>query len=259
MRALTSLIRSVLQAMALLASGMAWADVPEMFGCGAIGRLAVVETDGSITQKIAPEDMAQIYIEHCDFVALGRFSAITVIDYEKRSPSNVKALFATDEVLLGPELAGVRVSVAGGMLVQPGESVSRNTAKNVYNDDAVVQIDLTSAIIEDLRDLHRNGARLTDERLATLEEKVGKLRRPRPGRIDRRTELTIGHRNIAIGWGTTFYQEGGAVSPNTRFLLGLDVTQHDGPAYEQLSYSYMLLHWGDYAESVAGAIRAANQ
>ena len=237
-----------------LACGMAWAEPPEMFGCGAAGPAAQVERDGTVVQDVTPDEMAQFYIAHCDYVAVGRFTAITVADYDRIVPKTVEASFVADEVLVGPELFTVRVRMLGGMLVQPGESVSRNAAFNVYRAHESAQLGLHDAIVEDLRDLHRTGASLTDARLRDLEDQLGKLW-PRGQPIDRATEVALGDRNGFVTAGTTFYREGGAVAPSTQFLVGLDADQHEG--HDRLIGIYSLLHWGDYAVAVSEAIRAA--
>ena len=240
----------------LLAHGVAWTDTPEMFGCSTVGRDASTAADGSVTWHLAPDDMARWYMTHCDLVAVGRFSAVTVKDYDQNvQMSGVEALFAVDEVLLGADVTEVKVRISEGMLVQPGETVSRNTARNVYRNDKSLKLEWHQAVVDDLRDLHRTGAALDEERLAELERLVGNLGYGRLGRIDRATELEFAHRNIAVGWGTTFYLEGGAIHPDTPFLLGLDAEEHRG--HDQLTPIYTLLHWGDYAVTVADAIRAA--
>ena len=229
-----------------------------MFGCGAVGRSVVVETDGSVTQRVAPADLAQFYTKHCDYVAVGRFSAVTIVDYDRALPRNVEALFTADELLLGPDLRAVRVRISGSMLVRPGGKVSRNAAANVHQRDQSVRLELYDALIEDLRDLNETRARLTDERLRGIEERVRSLLLlPRPGPIDRVTEVRDGTWKPTVSHGTTFFHEGGAVDPNTQFLLGLDANEN--PGFGELNAIYMLLHWGDYAVAVAEAIRGGSQ
>ena len=128
MRQMPVALRALL---AMLSVAPAVADAPEYFGCGAIGRTAEVQSDGSVVHEMSPARMARIYTEHCDLVAMGRFSAITITDYDEKRPENVKGHFLVDEVLHGPQLDGFRIRVDYWMLVQPGESVSRNFAANL--------------------------------------------------------------------------------------------------------------------------------
>ena len=254
------LIPTALRVASLLACGVTAADVPEMFGCGVLGRAAEIETDGTVVQQVEPAEMADFYIEHCDFIAVGRFSAVTVADYHEIRPRNVEALFVTDEILVGAELAAVRVKVSYFMLVQPGDAVSRNTAANVHQRDQFTRLDLHESIVEDLRDLNRTRARLTDEQLGSIEGRVQSLLLlPRSGSIDRVTELTDGSWRPFVTGGATFYREGGALDPDTQFLIGLDASPREGPPFERLNPIYSLLHWGDYAVAVANGVRAARR
>lgn len=249
------------RAVAVLCAGMSlqplaciWADAPEMYSCAVVGRAAVVRPDGTVLQETKPLDMARYY-RQCDFVATGRFSAVTIADYDMRSPEAVVAVFETEEVLVGAELAYVRVRVAGGMLVQPGETVSRETAGNVYENDELTRMRLHDTIVDDLRQLHRQGAVLTDERLRSLEGMLGRLWLLRTARIDRATEMRFGTDGMFISAGTSFYHEGGAIDPDTLFLLGLDAVRHEGTAHEKLDGINALIHWGDFAAAVADVIR----
>ena len=244
-------------AASLTASGMASAEVPEMFGCGVSVRRAVIAADGTVEQRIAPADMARIYIEHCDFVALGRFAAVTVADYDKVSPESVVALFVTDDVLIGQPLDAVRVEVHHSMLVQPGETVSRNTAWYVLQNEDFERLEVHDAIVAQLADLHRTQARLSSERLSSLERMVGELWRPPRRPIDRMAELATGNAGTFVSVGTTFFREGGAISPGTQFLLGLDVDEPKFRHNRRLTAFDKLIHWGDFAVAVADAIRAA--
>ena len=256
MRNVKWVVLGLLPAASLLVSGGARAEVPEMFGCGVVARNATVEKDGSVIQRVTAARVAQYYLEHCDLIALGRFSAVTIVDYDRARPRDVEALFTIDEVLLGPELGAVKVSMEGGMLVRPGGRVSRNAAVNVQRREGVVRLDLYEAIVEDLRDLHGMGAPLTEERLKEMEEKVGRLwQLTRTGPVDRVTAVTGWVSSVSHG--TTFSHEGGAVAPHTQFLVGLDA--HENPGPDRLNGIYSLIHWGDYAAAVAEAIRAGNQ
>ena len=239
-----------------LGSGVsALADAPEMFGCAVEGRLAAVKEDGSVVQERPPDETARLYVEHCDFVALGRFPAITAAEYDRETPATVVALFRPEEVLLGPQLAAARVRIAGDMLVEPGEAVSRATAEGVHRSDRLIQVRMHDAIVQDLRRLRgRSEAGTSGDLLGAMEENLRRLFYPRLARkIDRRTTAAHGGGGRPSR-GTTFHQEGGAVQRNRTFLLGLDM--NEGAEFDHLGATYTLVHWGDYADEVAHAIRA---
>ena len=224
---------------------------PEMFGCGVYARSAVMKRDGSLVWQDAPDEMARLY-EHCDFVALGRFSTITITEYDTKALYAVVALFEPEEVLLGPQLAGVRVRIPASMLVEPGEDVSRDVAEAVDLDHGYERVLLHDSILQDLGILRRGDVHGRDRLLEALEEKTGRVLHP-PQRepIDRRTAMKLG---TGASAGTTFYQEGGAIRPDRTFLLGLDA-QPEGGGAGRLNAIYALIHWGAYADEVARAIR----
>lgn len=76
--------------------------------------------DGTVVQDVTPDETAQFYIAHCDYVAVGRFTAITVADYHRITSKTVEALFVADEILVGPELVTVRVRMLEACLCNRG-------------------------------------------------------------------------------------------------------------------------------------------
>ena len=67
--------------------------------------------------------------------------------------------------------------------------------------------------------------------------------------------MEFAHANITFGGSSSsFYLEGGAIHPDTQFCWN-STPRNTG--HDQLTPLYSLLHWGDYAVSVADAIRAA--
>ena len=238
---------------------MASAEVPEMYGCGVSERLAEVEADGTVDQRTAPADMARVYMEHCDFVALGRFEAVTIEDYDQVAPESVLALFVTDDVLIGQPLDAVRVEVYHSMLVEPGETVSRNTSRKAHQNEELERLEVHDAIVAQLADLHRTQAPLSSELLSALERMARGLSLPTHRPFDRMTESGTGGAGWFASAGTTFFREGGAISPGTQFLLGLDVDEPGSRHDQRLMPIYTLIHWGDYAAAVADAIRAAER
>lgn len=242
-------------ALSALAVGVVRADVAEMSSCGVAGRLATIASGGTTVQGQSPAEMARTYVEHCDFAALGRFTAVTVEDYHESTQVAVQALFVVDEVLLGAPRVAVKVKVSEGMLVAPGEDVSRNTAANIHEAYDIGRLDRYEKLVADLRTLHEMETPLTEPRFVELLGSVERLVWGSPGRVTRADELKHAHSRLSTSSPSTFYLEGGAIRPQTQFLLGLDEGEHAGR--DRLTPIYALIHWGEYAVAVTAAIRAA--
>ena len=205
----------------------------------------------------APEELASHLFENCELVADGEFYALP-----ESSPEELTALkrghtlvrFRIHRLYKGVAPDAIAIQLENDMLIIPGEEISRYEKRRRILEEALADVEpvleQTDALLRSLEagEVDRQAFTKETERLnAIISERIG-----REGVVD---WALIG----GPSHGKTFYDLGGAIRPNERYLLGLNTISHENNAYGLSAFGRLSwIYWGETREYVLAASSLVN-
>ena len=201
----------------------------------------------------APEELASDLLENCELVADGEFYALP-----ESSPEELTALkrghtlvrFRIHRLYKGVAPDAIAIQLENDMLIIPGEEISRYEKRRRILEEVLADVEplleQTDALLRSLEagEVDRQAFTKETERLnAIISERIG-----REGVVD---WALIG----GPSHGKTFYDLGGAIRPNERYLLGLNTISHENNAYGLSAFgSLSWIYWGEMRDYVLSAL-----
>ena len=189
-------------------------------------------------------------LKNYELVADGEFYALPDASSDELSalnPENVLVRFRILDLYRGSAPNFVEIELINDMLIFPGGDVSRHTKRQQVRD---AQFSELQAIREQLAVLERafeagEIALLEYEnetaRLAVLEEQLVRER------------LATSRRQFLVVHGKTFYDRGGAIRPNQRYLIGVNRIPHRAHVY-RLDEDTINIFWGEMRDDLVAAL-----
>jgi len=210
-------------------------------------------------QKIAvthwlpsPSTIAKQMLENYEFVAVGEFldfPAEAADDAAFLEPRDVIVRFNPHTVYKGDTAPGsmVDVQLNSDMLSFPREpAVSRYTKRRQVRLEQARQLkeldQQLTRLAEDLENKRIAQQTFRDEQTALLARREELIAR----------SLATGTRRVAVIDGESFYDLGGVIRPDTRYLVGLNRTGENIPTYllEEFATSTSNIVWGETFDEV---------
>lgn len=196
-----------------------------------------------------PEKIAEDLMDHWDFVADGEFHSLPQ-DEPARSVvlkrEYVIISFQIEKLYKGDVAESIKIELPSDMLVFPGEDISRYVKREQIKAEQYAEI---QPIIDELRAL-----RLAMEAGQIDPQEYRKQR-------DNLDELVNGRRrqdglpDAALPWTAidyeTFYDKGGAIRPNQKFLIGLKNTPSGNDVYKLEEHpDSSSIFWGEMRDYI---------
>ena len=205
----------------------------------------------------APKILASRLFKCCELVADGEFYALPESSPEeltalKRGHTRVR--FRIHRLYKGVAADAIDILLENDMLIIPGEEISRYESRRQILEEVVADLgpvlDQSDALLRSLEagDVDRQTyTREKEELNAIISKRIG-----REGLVDWAV-LRPTH-------GKTFYDHGGAIRPNERYLLGLNKISHENSAYGLGAYSSLSrIYWGEMRDLIVPAILALGE
>ena len=211
-------------------------------------------------QKIAathwvpsPRTRALALLENYELVAVGEFDPLPGAspgDPSVFEPGNVVVGFRVLESYRGTASDSIEIELNNGMLIFPGEDLSRYTKRQQVRRDQMAE---SEVIRQELATLERSleAGEITlreyeDEttRISALEEQLVKDR------------LATSTRQVFVTHTETFYDLGGAIRLNESYLVGVSRTldRFNVYALDEVPQSTTNIFWGETRDDVIAAL-----
>jgi hypothetical protein len=198
-------------------------------------------------------EYATALLANYDLVALGVFGDFPPSEpdlFKSLAPGETKLRFKIEKLYKGSAVDSIEISLDRDMLIYAGESISRYAKRQRVRRN---QISAAS-------DFGREFAQL-EERLGTgaitkqqYDDQFARLKIGKDKLV--RESLATSIRTITVIDGITFYDLGGAISPDRKFLIGVNrsVEHVNIYALEEVPTKATNIFWGQVLEDVSRAL-----
>ena len=202
----------------------------------------------------APGNTASYLMEECDLIADGEFFAFPFSSSEELRalrPENMHINFRIHQLYKGEASNSIEVQIISDMLVYPGEALSRYVKREIIFETRKEDLRPVLRQIRELEKAHKEG-KITRQR---FERERNRLNAIVSDRVEQDGLYSSFRRSVGALHGETFYDRGGAVSPEKSYLICVNKLSEDAGAYILEEDPDMAnIYWGEMRDYVLSGL-----